>query len=114
MFPEAERILYPFDGECPGSTEADITITFSKEKAPLRANSRHLIEASPILNLALTKCRLRETLDAGNDSREAWLLLLNLAHPGRQTGCPTSDECRDLHKMVRDFLSEKGIFVPKV
>ena len=96
--------LFPFDGKCDLSRGADITITFS-EGAPLKAHSQHLTQASAVLKTALEECKHDGTLNVGGDSREAWILLLNLVHPGRRFGFLELEECSDLSRMVGFMLS---------
>ena len=95
----SRRSFFPFDGECDLSRDADLTITFS-EGNPLKAHSQHLKQASVVLKSALEDRRHVGALDVGDDSREAWLLLLNLVHPGRRITGPSSHECIMLEKMV--------------
>ena len=90
--------LFPFDGECNLSKGADLTITFS-DGDPLKAHSQHLKQASSVLKTALEDCKHDGTLDVGDDSREAWIMLLNLVHPGRRVSCLNSSRA-DLSRMV--------------
>ena len=96
----SKRSLFPFDGEYELSRDADLTISFS-EGAPLKAHAQNLEQASSVLKNASEDCRHDGTLDVGDYSREAWLLLLNLVHPGRRITGPSSHECTMLEAMVR-------------
>ena len=97
--------LFPFDGECELSRDADIAIRFS-EGGPLKGHSQHLKQSSAVLRTALEDCKHDGTLDAGDDSREAWLVLLNLVHPGRRIGFLQLEDCSDLAKMVGSTFTD--------
>ena len=102
----SRRTFFPFDGECDLSRDADLTITFS-EGEHLRAHSEHLKQASSVLKTALEDCKHDGTLDVRDDSRKAWLLLLNLVHPGRRITRPSSREQAVMEEMVR-FISQES------
>ena len=54
--------LFPFDGKCEASRKADLTTKLSSGQSPLKANSGHLKEASPVLKTAVEDCKHDGTL----------------------------------------------------
>lgn len=73
---------YPFDGNCPCSQDADLTLIFDGDEAPLHAHSCLLAMTSPVLKMAMESCSVGDgVIQLGHDDKRGWILLLNLLHP---------------------------------
>ena len=72
--------LFPFDGTCRVSSDANLTLTFNSE-SKLEVDKDVVARASHILKAMIEKSEYEGMLFLGSDDRQAWLLMLHFLHP---------------------------------
>lgn len=92
--------LYPFDGSCELSRDADLTLLF-ENGSELKADSHSLCLASPILKIPITDCAKSDVLQVGQDDLQAWIRLLNVIHPSG----PVFQPCHTIFPSFDDLVN---------